>query len=154
MKCGHMSERDKLDMKILFELQRDARQSFRDIARRCGASVATILSRVRKLEGEGVIKGYTAIVDPEKVGYDVVAVIELTVSSGKMLEVQREIAKDRNVVAIYDATGESDSIVIARFRGRKELSGFVKGLLRKAHIQRTNTHLVLNVVKEDFRIHI
>jgi len=143
-----------LDAKILRELQRDARQSFRDIARRCGASVATILNRVRRLETDGVIRGYAAILDAEKLGYDVVAVIELTVSSGKMLEVQRDIAKNQNVIAVYDATGETDSIAIARFRGRKELSAFIKDVLRRPYVQRTNTHLVLNVVKEDFRVHV
>lgn len=148
------AERDRLDTKILHELQRDARQSFRDIARRCGASVATVLSRVRRLEMGGVIKGYTAILDAEKLGYDIVAVIELTVSSGKMLEVQRGIAMNRNVIAVYDATGETDSIVIARFSSRKELSEFIKDLLRRPNVQRTNTHMVLNVVKEDFRVHI
>jgi len=147
-------DRDKLDDKILRELQRDARQSFRDVARRCSASVATVLSRVRKLEAEGVIRGYAAILDAEKLGYDVVVVIELTVSSGKMLEVQREIAKNQNVIAVYDATGETDSIVIARFRGRRELSAFIKDVLRMPNVQRTNTHLVLNIVKEDFRARV
>jgi DNA-binding Lrp family transcriptional regulator len=145
---------DELDAKILRELQRDARQSFRDVARRCGSSVATVLSRVRRLEAKGVIRGYTAILDAEKLGCDIVAVIELTVSSGKMLEVQRGIAENRNVIAVYDATGETDSIVIARFSGRRELSEFIKDLLRRPHVQRTNTHLVLNVVKEDFRVRV
>ncbi|MEM0320031.1 MAG: AsnC family transcriptional regulator, partial [Candidatus Nezhaarchaeales archaeon] len=59
---------DEIDKAILRELVNDARLSFREIARRIGVSTATVASRVKRMEEEGVIKGYTTIVDVEKLG--------------------------------------------------------------------------------------
>ncbi len=73
-------ELDEVDKAILRELLVDARLSFREIARRVGVSTATVANKIRRLEEAGIIKGYTAIIDPEKLGYDVTAVIEIVVS--------------------------------------------------------------------------
>jgi DNA-binding Lrp family transcriptional regulator len=86
------------------------------------------------------------------IGFDLAAVIEIVVSKGKLTEVEREIAGMRNVFAVYDITGSTDAIILARFRKRSELSTFIKSLLGMRYVERTNTHVVLNVVKEDQRI--
>ncbi len=145
-------EIDELDSKILAELLRDSRLSFRQIAKRVGSSVGTVLSRVRRMEREGVIKGYTAILDHEKLGYQLTAITELTVSRGRLLEVEREIAKIPNACAVYDVTGDVDAIIIAKFKRREDLSRFTKGLLALPFVERTNTHVILTTVKEDFRL--
>jgi DNA-binding Lrp family transcriptional regulator len=142
----------ELDSKILAELLRDSRLSFREIARRVGSSVGTVLSRVRRMEEAGVIKGYTAILDHEKLGYQLTAITELTVSRGRLLEVEREVAKLPNTCAVYDVTGDVDAIVIAKFKRREDLSNFTKGLLALPFVERTNTHVILTTIKEDFRL--
>lgn len=142
---------DEVDKAIVRELVKDGRASYRSIARKLGISVATVASRVAALEKDGVIRGYTAMVDYEKLGYDITAIIELTISHGKLIEVQKEVAKNSNVSSVYDVTGESDSIMIVRFKDRKELNDFVKWLLSLPYVERTLTHLVLGVVKEDIR---
>ncbi|MEM0232819.1 MAG: Lrp/AsnC family transcriptional regulator [Candidatus Nezhaarchaeales archaeon] len=141
---------DEVDKAILRELVNNARVSFREIARRIGVSTATVVNRVKRMEGEGVIKGYTAMVDAEKLGYDVAALIEVVISKGKVVDIEDEIAKIPNVQAVYDVTGQSDAIIIARFKSRAELSKFVKKLLSMEHVERTITHVVLGVRKEDF----
>jgi DNA-binding Lrp family transcriptional regulator len=143
---------DETDIKILKELVNDARLSYNEIARRVGIAVGTVATRISNLEKEGVIKGYSAIVDAEKLGYDVVAVIEVTVSGGKLTEIEQEVAKNPNVYGVYDVTGPSDAILLARFKNRKELSEFVKSLLTLKFVERTITHIVLAAVKEDLRI--
>ena len=143
---------DELDLKILGELLRDGRQSFREIARNLGIATGTVLTRIKNLERQGVIKGYTVILDHEKLGYELTVVVEITVSKGKLLEVDREIAKKPNVCAVYDVTGLTDAIVVAKFKNREELSRFTKSLLSIPHVERTNTHLVLTTIKEDFRL--
>jgi DNA-binding Lrp family transcriptional regulator len=140
---------DEVDKAILRELISNARLSFREIARRIGVSTATVANKVRRMEEEGVIRGYTAIVDAEKLGYDIVAVIEVVISKGKVANVEEEIAKAPNVQAVYDVTGESDAIIVARFKSRAELSNFVKKLLSMEYVERTITHVVLNVKKEE-----
>ena len=57
-----------------------------------------------------------------------------------------------NVCGVYDITGNTDTIVIAKFKERNELSKFVKGLSAISDIENTITHIVLNTAKEDFRL--
>ncbi|MCL7385346.1 MAG: Lrp/AsnC family transcriptional regulator [Thaumarchaeota archaeon] len=142
---------DELDLAIIRELVKDGRASYRSLAKKLGISVATVASRVVTLEKSGIIKGYTALVDYEKLGYEITAIIELTISKGKLIEVQRQVAEKPNVSNVYDVTGESDSIIVARFKNREELNKFVKWLLSMPYVERTLTHLVLSIVKEDPR---
>jgi DNA-binding Lrp family transcriptional regulator len=142
---------DDLDRHLLKELEGDARQSFRDLAKKTGVSVVTVAQRVRKMEQDGVIKGYAGIINQEKLGYEITTITEVTVSKGKLVEVQERIAKLNSVCAVYDVTGIEDSIVISKFRSRDDVSKFTKELLSVPHVERTNTHLVLNTYKEDFR---
>ncbi len=82
-------------------------------------------------------------------GYEITAIIKLVIKEGRLLEVQREIAAEKNVVAVYDVTGEVDSIVICRFKDRQEMSAFIKRILKMPYVERSSTHVVLEVVKED-----
>lgn len=143
---------DEIDIKILRELVNDARLSYNEIARRISIAVATVAARISNLEKQGVIKGYSALVDAEKLGYDVVAVIEVTVSGGKITEVEEEVAKNLNVYAVYDVTGPCDIVLITRFKSRRELSKFVKSLLALKFVERTITHVVLATIKEDPKV--
>lgn len=143
---------DEIDRKILAEYLEDARRSSREIARKIGVSTTTVISRTKKMEKEGIIKGYTVMLDHEKLGYDITAVTEIIVSKGKLVEVEREVAKIPSTCVVYDVTGEVDCIVIAKFRSRRELSEYTKRLLSIPYVERTNTHVVLTVVKEDFRL--
>jgi DNA-binding Lrp family transcriptional regulator len=142
---------DETDVKILIKLLSDARLSYRKIAQEIGVSPPTVLTRVEKLERENIIKFYSAVLDHERLGYDLTAIIEVTAVKGKISEVEKHIAKLPNVCAVYDITGLTDMMIIAKFRNRKELSNFVKRDLSMPHIERTNTHVVLLTVKEDFR---
>ena len=143
---------DEIDRKILNELLRDCRRSYRSVSRRAGVSVGTVLTRVRRLEKAGIIKGYSAILDHEKLGYQLTALAEITVSKGKLLEMEQAISKLPNTCAVYDVTGLTDAIVLAKFRSREELSRFTKNLLSMPFIDRSNTHVVLTTVKEDLRL--
>jgi len=143
---------DETDIKILKTLVTDARLSSRQIAKQCGVSIGTVLSRTAKMENEGVIKGYSALVDHEKLGYELTIVTEITVSKGRLLEMESEIARFPNVCCVYDVTGLLDAIIIAKFKNREELGKFTKRLLALPYVERTNTHVVLTTIKEDFRI--
>ena len=147
----YISQLDETDFKILDALLDDARLSSRQIADRVGVSVGTVLSRIKRMENEGIIKGYSAIVDHERLGYELTVVTEITVAKGKLLDVEHEVAKIPNVCCVYDVTGLTDAIVVAKFKSRKDLSDFTKWLLSLPYVERTNTHLVLTTVKENFR---
>lgn len=143
---------DDIDKKVLAELLKNSNRSNREIAKAIGVSAATVINHIQRLESAGVITDYTVMLDFERLGYELTVIMEVTVSRGKLLETQEEIAKLPYVCGVYDVTGEIDSIVIAKFRNRSELSEFPKDLLAMEFVERTNTHVVLNTVKEDFRM--
>jgi len=143
---------DETDEKILKNLLVDARQSARQLALKLGMSTVTVLSRIKKLEKEKIIHGYTAIIDHEKIGYSMTAIIEIIAKNDKVMDIEDEIAKFENVCGVYDITGSTDTIIIAKFKERKELSKFVKEMATIPNVENTITHVVLNTVKEDFRL--
>lgn len=145
-------ELNEIDKKILSNLLEDARYSSRHIAKNVGVSVGTVLSRIKKMEDEGLIKGYSVILDHEKLGYQLTVVTEITVSKGKLTETENEIAKIQNVCGVYDVTGLTDAIIIAKFKNRADLGQFTKHLLALPYVERTNTHVALTTMKENFRL--
>ncbi len=142
---------DEKDEKILKHLLVDARQSARQLAHKLNVSTVTMISRIKKLEAKKIIDGYAVRLNHEVLGYDITAIIEVTTTKGKMLEIEDEIAKTENVCAVYDITGDADTLVIGKFKDRKSLSRFVKKVSSIQNVENTITHLVLNTVKEDNR---
>lgn len=143
---------DDLDRKIIRALNQNARKSYREIAKEVDSSVTAVIHRIKKFEEAGVLKGFIPVVDMESFGKNIVAVIALRISQGKLIETQKKIAEDDRVAAVYDVTGEWDSFVIAYFEDRQDLNNFIKTLLSHKNVDRSVTHLVLNVVKEERRI--
>lgn len=143
---------DDTDRKILKCLYEDARMPQRQIAERLGISVSTVSVRIKALEDEKVIMSYIPVLDPAKLGYDLLTIIGVRISEGRLVEVEEKLAKDDRILQVFDVTGEWDSMLIARFRSREELNSFVKDMLTQPHIERTNTLLVLNVVKDEKRL--
>jgi Lrp/AsnC family transcriptional regulator for asnA, asnC and gidA len=140
---------DSADLQIITLLQEDSRLSFNKIARKLGVSVGTAYNRIKNLEAIGIVKGYTTVLDPSKLGYEFTAVILIQAVGKHLAEVETEIAKANNVVAVYDITGDYDAAIITKFKDRLSLNDFVKSLLAMPNIKRTVTNVVLNVVKED-----
>ena len=143
---------DDIDKKLLGELLKNSKRSYRELAKAIGVSAATVINHVQRLESGGVIKDYSVRLDHERLGYELTVVTEIIVSKGKLLETDEEIAKIPNTCAVYDITGETDAMVVAKFKSRSDLSEFTKSLLSMPYVERTNTHVVLTTVKEDFRM--
>lgn len=139
---------EDLDIEILKILSEDGRTNYHQIAKDLNRSPITIKKHVTELEDNGIIKGYGVSIDYEKLGYNIIAVIEVTISKGKMLEIEDKISKNPNVLGVYDITGDYDALIVAHFKDRLKLSAMIKELHSYANIERTNTHLVLNVIKE------
>lgn len=145
-------EVDDTSIRVLKEFLRDARQSFREVARRTGFSSGTVASRMKELEEQGVIKKYTVQLDYERLGYELTAVTEVIVSEGMMMEVGEKIAGISQAVNVYNVTGDSDIMIVAKFKTRQQLSDFTKGLTKMPYVVRTKTHVVLNTLKEDYSL--
>jgi DNA-binding Lrp family transcriptional regulator len=143
---------DELERKIIRAMNQNARKSFREIAKEVGTSTTAVIHKVKRMEAEKTIKGYIPVVDPAHFGVDLVAIIALRISKGKLLETQQKISSDPRVAAVYDITGEWDSLVVGYYRSRDDLNDFIKGVLALPYIDRTVTHLVLNIVKDEKRV--
>jgi len=143
---------DEVDLGIIKLLQEDSRLSFNKIASRLGISVGTAYNRIKNLEEKGVLSAYTVLVDPFRLGFTMTAIVLIQAEGTHLVDVEKQIAKMENVVSVYDITGDFDIAVIVRFRDRTGLNAFVKNLLAMSYVRRTVTNVVLNVIKEDFRV--
>ena len=154
METGLTEKIDNIDVQIMSLLQEDSRLSFNKIAHKLGISVGTVCNRVKSLEDKGVLKGYTVLLDPNKVGFGLTVIILIQAEGKHLLDVEKEVAKINNVISVYDITGDFDFVIVARFKDRESLNTFIKSLLTIPYLKRTVTSVALNVIKEDFRIKI
>ncbi|OYT27362.1 MAG: AsnC family transcriptional regulator [Candidatus Altiarchaeales archaeon ex4484_96] len=145
---------DEIDLKIIRELKRDARKSYREIADKLKVAEGTVYNRVNKLQKTGVIKAFISDIDFSKLGYDLTAIIGLKVQGGKLSKIEQDISQKPDVSAVYDVTGDYDAILVAKFKNRTGMNNFVKELNAMTDVERTYTMVVLNVIKEAHGIDI
>ena len=140
------------DIELLRILNKNGKASQRELSTSTGTALGTVNSHIKNLEKEKIIKGYYPELNAEKVGYNLTAIINLRISKGKIMDLQDSIAKHPQVFGVYDVTGEWDSLILARFKNRQEMDSFIKTTLSQKNVERSNTSLVLNTVKEEPRV--
>ncbi|MDG1543369.1 MAG: Lrp/AsnC family transcriptional regulator [archaeon] len=140
------------DIELLRCLNKNGKASQRELAASTGTALGTVNSHIKNLEKEKIIRGYYAEINPEKVGYNLTAIINLRICKGKIMDLQDSVAKHPQVFGVYDVTGEWDSLILARFKDRQEMDSFIKTTLSQKNVERSSTSLVLNTVKEEPRI--
>jgi len=147
---------DDMDLEILRVLQRDCRVTVKDLARIVNSPVTTVYSRVKRLEREGYVRRYVAVLDGGRLGFSTTAFILVSFSyevGGRSLdqrEVAREIAKFPEVQEVHIITGDWDMLLKVRVRGVEELGRFIVDKLRRVvGVEKTLTSVSLEVVKED-----
>ena len=151
-KPNEKSEIDKVDLQILNILQEDCHLSFRKLADKMHITGVMAATRIKNLEEKGILKGYTAILDPVKLGFDLTAVIFVQTEGGYLKDLENELSQMANVIAIYEITGDFDVVAVVKLKDRDSLNSLLKNLLVTPHIKKTMTDITLNVVKEDFKI--
>ncbi len=140
-------EFDELDRRIVELMCRSSQGSYRQIAKQLGIHPTTLIQRVKNLEAKGVINGYRAKVDYMRLGFDYMGIIQVYVEKN-MLDVQEAIRSIPQVLAVFDVTGECDSIVWIACKDREEFSNIIKSILKIEGVQKTNTSVILNVMKD------
>mgnify|MGYP000932155602 FL=1 len=141
---------DELDKRIIEELCISSQGSYRQIAKRLGVHPTTLIQRIKNLEEQGIILGYRANVDYLKLGYEFMALVHIYVE-GDILDVQGKIKAMDSVICIFDVTGECDSIAWVACKDRDEFSELIKRMLTIHGVQKTNTYVVLNVIKDPYQ---
>ena len=153
-KPNHKSEIDKVDLQILNIMQGDCRLSLRKIADQIGVSASMIQSRIKKLEAEEVVKSYSVVLDPVKLGFDLTSIIFIQTEGGYIEDLKNGLSQMSNVIALYEITGDFDVVAVVKLKGRHSLNKLLKSLLVIPHIKKTMTGVSFNVAKEDFKLKI
>lgn len=149
-----MTKIDDLDLQILRGLQKDCR-ILQEIADNLKTPVSTIHYRVRRLEKEGVIRGYFAQLDPSKLDLNIQSIIHVFAEHGPTFEdLGLQIADIDGVSKVYWAYGEVDFFVFARARDLDEFNTIIRKIMNISGVDKTNSHVIAKVVKDDMRLNI
>ena len=141
---AEISPLDGHDTRILEELQRDARITMAELGRRVNLSQPAVTERVRKLELNGVIRGYRAIVDPQRLGYGIRALVRAgRVEYARMVKL---IEQTQEVINAWNVTGEDSWILEIAVIDVEHLDAVVT---KFCLLSDTSTAIVLNAPRED-----
>lgn len=144
-----IQEFDELDRRIIELLCKSSQGSYRQIAKQMGVHPTTLIQRMKALETKGVINGYRANIDYMRLGYEFMGIVQIY-AEGNILDVQNSVKDLDQVVMVVDVTGDCDSIAWVACRDREEFSQVVKAILSIQGVKKTNTSVVLNMVKDPF----
>jgi DNA-binding Lrp family transcriptional regulator len=147
---------DDKDVALLELLQENARLTVKELSRKIGSPITTTHARLKRLEKEGFIKAYRAILDPKKLGFNTLAYIFISFSREKGLDqrkVASEIAKIPEVQEVHIITGEWDILAKVRVSNVDALGELVVNKLRNIEgVEKTYTSVVLENVKESTKL--
>ena len=144
---GDLKDFDELDKRIIEMMCNSSQGSYRQLAKQMGVHPTTLIQRVKTLEAKGVIKGYRAKVDYVAMGYDYNGLVQVytdNIESG-----EKELVNIPEVAAVYDVTGEADVVVYLCCLDRDEFSAAVKRINNLPGVVKTNTSVILNIVKPE-----
>ena len=158
MRTQHQSRRemDKIDRKILRILQEEARISFTELGERVGLSTTPCTERVRRLEREGVILGYSARLNPQQLKANLLVFVEISLSfkSGDIFEeFRRAVLKLPHVLDCHLVSGDFDYLIKARISemaSYRKLLGDI--LLKLPHVRESKSYIVMEEVKETLQL--
>ena len=144
---GDLKDFDELDKRIIEMMCNSSQGSYRQLAKQMGVHPTTLIQRVKTLEAKGVIKGYRAKVDYVAMGYDYNGLVQ--VYTDNIESVEKELVNIPEVAAVYDVTGEADVVVYLCCLDRDEFSAAVKRINNLPGVVKTNTSVILNIVKPE-----
>jgi DNA-binding Lrp family transcriptional regulator len=140
---------DAIDAKILEALMDDGRASFRQIAQRTSLTTPTVSSRIARMTKAGLIKKFVPVLSGDSVNRGVTALVTLKAGSASVQRIAEDLAKMREVEAVYMTTGQSITLK-ATFDSVQSLQSFLaQSVLKKRGVEVTSTQIVTSTVKEE-----
>lgn len=145
---------DAIDRKIVDLLQGNARLSNAEMAEAVGLTVSSVHERVKKMERKGIIKGYVAITDPEKLGKPLLAFVRLTVDShdGVRNDIQKLCESEPDILECHNVAGEDCYVLKVRAAGPKQLEKLLLAIKNTSEAGKSVTNIVLSTYKESSRV--
>ena len=151
-----MNPLDKQDLILLSELQRDSRQTVQQLADAAGLSSTPAWKRIKEMESSGVIRGYTALVDREKIGLALCVLAEINLtrhSEDDVRRFEREVASCPQIVSCYSTTGQADYVIKVLVPDIKAYEGFLHEVLFKLPgVTHVRSSVVLKEIKSESRL--
>ncbi|WP_066341329.1 Lrp/AsnC family transcriptional regulator [Azohydromonas lata] len=151
-----MDSLDRHDVLLLQELQRDARQTVQQLAEAVGLSSTPCWRRIKELESRGVIRGYTALVDREKVNLQLCVLAEINLGRHEEGEVQRfeaAVAQSPQIVACWSTTGQADYVIKVLVPDIKAYERFLhETAFRLPGVTHVRSSVVMKEVKSETRL--
>jgi Lrp/AsnC family leucine-responsive transcriptional regulator len=151
-----METLDKQDLILLSELQRDSRQTVQQLADAAGLSSTPAWKRVKEMEATGVIRGYTALVDREKIGLSLCVLAEINLTRHNEDDVrrfEREVSSCPPIVSCYSTTGQADYVVKVLVPDIKAYESFLHEVLFKLQgVTHVRSSVVLKEIKSETRL--
>ena len=151
-----MDALDKQDLILLSELQRDSRQTVQQLAESAGLSSTPAWKRIKEMESTGVIRGYTALVDREKVGLSLAVLAEINLTRHNEDDVrrfEREVSACAPIVSCYATTGQADYVIKVLVPDIKAYESFLHEVLFKLPgVTHVRSSVVLKEIKSDTRL--
>lgn len=144
---------DTIDRQILAALQKNSRITNADLARHIGLAPSSTLERVRRLQENGTLQGFTARLNPQALGLDVQALVSVTLirhDPGYIEQFEIEVQKIPYMTACYHLTGRFDYLLHLAVRDLEHLGQFIKGTIAALpHVGQAETFVVLSEVKQN-----
>ncbi len=145
-------ELDRLDRRILDELQKDGRISYVDLSERVGLSATPCIERVKRLEKEGVIEGYHAHLNPHKLGFSMLVFVEISLSyqsPDAFQKFSKAVALLPYILECHLVSGDADYLIKARIRDMSEYRALLGDmLLTLPGVKNSKSYIVMEEVKE------
>ncbi|MEJ6022149.1 Lrp/AsnC family transcriptional regulator [Ramlibacter sp. PS4R-6] len=151
-----MDTLDRHDLILLSELQRDSRQTVQQLGDAAGLSSTPAWKRVKEMEATGVIRGYTALVDREKVGLSLAVLAEINLTRHNEDDVrrfEREVSACPPIVSCYATTGQADYVIKVLVPDIKAYESFLHEVLFKLPgVTHVRSSVVLKEIKSETRL--
>ncbi len=140
---------DEKDLLIIEMLSRNARISYSEMARQLNMSDVAVIKRIKKLEQMGVIKGYTVLVDPRKMGYNAISITGITINPEKIFTALSELKKHPAIKFLALTTGDHPAIALIWARNEEELAKIHESILEIDGVEKVWPAIILDVLKNE-----
>jgi DNA-binding Lrp family transcriptional regulator len=142
-----MVQREDLDDKIIRLLQQDSRMSYREIAKKLDISHVNVSSRVKAIEDQGRIAGYTAIINPDAQRYYPLCLRISAESGGNLSEIGEKVADHEEISVVLRVSGECELLALVMCPDRENAIRLLDEISAIPGIDKVESHVVLETIK-------
>ncbi len=139
---------DKMNKKILNILQRNGRMTYKEVAKKIDRAQSTVRDRIGIMEEDGVIKGYTVVINKKKAGLDCYAIIQCKVDPAGLDEVTRRLQRVENIMQVYHTSGDRNLTFMIATCDYDEMKRILSDKVAPIGINDMETKIVMESVRE------